>query len=94
MYCGLKRTFSRPLPPTVPPPPQSQNNCADAGPAPRPAVATMAPAAMVAVRSKRAMIIVSNSLFIYLKTFAADPECPFLTSGVNVWPAPILHPHP
>jgi hypothetical protein len=55
---GLKRTTSRPLPPTMLPPPQSQNNCADAGPVWRPATATTVPTAIAAWRSKRAIIIV------------------------------------
>src|SRR5262245_20128759 len=61
---GLKRTTSRPLPPTILPPPQSQNNCADAGPASRPAIATTAPTALPAWRSKRAMLIVANSRLV------------------------------
>jgi hypothetical protein len=68
---GLKRTTSRPLPPTMLPPPQSQNNCADAGPVPRPATATTAPAAIAAWRSKRAMIIVLNSLILRLPSSLA-----------------------
>src|SRR5215467_8037956 len=57
LNCGVKRTNSRPLPPTIPPPPQSQNNCAEAGPEPQLITATMAPATMLALRNKRAMII-------------------------------------
>src|SRR5262249_30496150 len=62
LNCWLKRTISRPLPPIIPPPPQSQNNCAEAGPEPKLIIATTAPAAMLALRNRRAMLIDPSSL--------------------------------
>src|SRR5215510_1315111 len=64
-YCGLKLTTSRPLPPTVLPPPQSQKSWADAGAICNPVVTAMAPAAMALRHSMRRMRIVSGSRVLF-----------------------------
>src|SRR6185295_5610615 len=65
LYCGLKLTTSRPLPPTVLPPPQSQNSWADAGAICNPVVTAMAPAVMALRQSKRKMRIISGSRVLF-----------------------------
>src|SRR5262245_33062833 len=64
-YCGLKLTTSRPLPPTMLPPPQSQKSWADAGAICRPVTIAPTPAAMALRHSKRRMRIVSGSRVLF-----------------------------
>src|SRR5215831_125620 len=93
LNCGLKRTNSRPLPPIVPPPPQSQNNCAEAGPEPTLIAATMAPAAMLALRKKRAMIIGPSSLSLSSRSPSTRHRHPAHANAyslVTLKPAPTL----
>src|SRR5262245_13902415 len=76
-YCGLKLTTSRPLPPTMLPPPQSQKSWADAGVICTPVTTAPTPAAMALRHSKRRMRIVSGSRVLFAcPSYLGEQSCP------------------